>query len=156
MEQCLFLLPDVGVQLESLLPRAPWLPSFSLPLRSCPSFQQRHTFTLRERLERRQINHGNELRSSPEPVAQSPWEDSDPAVSAWTDATVFCPASLDYNPGDSCGHWPASQFKFEKKEITAGHFCILQILKCVDTKHSRKPKREESGHASQFSQSHVL
>lgn len=39
-EQCLFLLPDVGVQLESLLPRAPWLPSFSLPLRSCPSFQQ--------------------------------------------------------------------------------------------------------------------
>lgn len=53
----------------------------------------------------------------------------DPVVNGWTDATVLCPPNLDYDPGDSCDHWPASQLKSEKNKITAGHFFTLQILK---------------------------
>jgi hypothetical protein len=49
-------------------------------------------------------------------AAPAPQEDNSPAVNGWTDATMLCPASLDYHPGDSCGHWPASQLKFEKKK----------------------------------------
>lgn len=62
-EERLFLLPDVAVRLGSLLPVSP--PPL-IPL-AFSSWQQRRTFTLREHLERRQINHGNELQSSPEP-----------------------------------------------------------------------------------------
>lgn len=75
-------------------------------------------------------------------VAPSCQEDNGPAVNSWTDATVLCPASLDYDPGDSCSLWPTSQFEFKNK-IPAGHFFILQILKGVDIEHSRKLKKQE-------------
>lgn len=89
-------------------------------------------------------------------VVPSCQEGNGPAVNDWTDATVLCPASLDYDPGDSCGHWPTSQFKCKNKITAGGFFIILQILKSVDTEHSRKlTKRETSHYASHFSQRHV-